>query len=90
MIYWDGDGLQWWGYLLMSLSMIAFWGLVIGGIVALVRYLGRAPEPSQTQAVQPTPEQILGERFARGELDEEEYARRLDALRDNSRPVARS
>jgi putative membrane protein len=90
MMYWDGDGLQWWGYLLMSLSMIVFWGLVIGGIVALVRYLGRAPEPVQTPPVQPTPEQILGERFARGELDEEEYARRLDALRDNRRPVARS
>jgi putative membrane protein len=89
-MYWDSDGLQWWGYLVMSLSMIVFWGLVIGGIVALVRYLGRAPEPFQMPPVQPTPEQILGERFARGELDEEEYARRLDALRDNRRPVARS
>lgn len=90
MMYWGGDGMAWWGYLLMSLSMVVFWGLLIGGIIALVRYLGRPPEQSQTQPSQPTPEQILAERFARGELDEEEYRRRLDALRGNSRPVARS
>ena len=89
-MYWGGDGMAWWGYLLMSVSMIVFWGLVIGGIIALVRYLGRPPEQSQTGPVQPTPEQILAERFARGELDEEEYRHRLDALHGNSRPVARS
>jgi putative membrane protein len=88
MMYWGGDGMHWWGYLLMSLSMVVFWGLVIGGIIALVRYLGRQPEQSQTQPVQPTPEQILAERFARGELDEEEYRRRVDALRGNRQPVA--
>jgi putative membrane protein len=90
MMYWDGDGMQWWGYLLMSLSMVVFWGLLIGGIIALVRYLGRAPEQSQTQPVQPTPEQILAERFARGELDEEEYRQRLTALGNNRPLVTRS
>jgi putative membrane protein len=89
MMYWDGD-MQWWGYLLMSVSMIVFWGVVIGGIIALVRYLGRPAEQPQSHPVQPAPEQILAERFARGELDEEEYRRRLDALRSNSRPFARS
>ncbi|MFI0716705.1 SHOCT domain-containing protein [Streptomyces inhibens] len=29
----------------------------------------------------PTPEQILAERYARGEIDEEEYQRRLATLR---------
>jgi putative membrane protein len=90
MMYWDGDGMQWWGYLLMSVSMIVFWSLLIGGVIALIRYLGRPPEQSQTGRLQPTPEQILAERFARGELDEEEYRRRLDALRGDRTPVARA
>lgn len=31
----------------------------------------------------PSPEQLLAERFARGDIDEEEYQRRLAALRSS-------
>jgi putative membrane protein len=61
----------------MSLSMVAFWGLIIWGIVAIFRGVGgswAAPEGRD-------PEQILAERFAAGEIDEEEYHRRLQRLR---------
>ncbi|MFJ9695945.1 SHOCT domain-containing protein [Kitasatospora sp. NPDC101183] len=34
----------------------------------------------------PTPEQLLAERFARGEIDEEEYRRRLATLRSANGP----
>ncbi|WP_037972432.1 SHOCT domain-containing protein [Streptomyces sp. NRRL WC-3742] len=34
----------------------------------------------------PAPEQVLAERFARGEIDEEEYRRRLDVLRSAGGP----
>ncbi|WP_391858311.1 SHOCT domain-containing protein [Streptomyces silvisoli] len=34
----------------------------------------------------PSPEQLLAERFARGEIDEYEYRRRLATLRDASSP----
>jgi putative membrane protein len=37
-----------------------------------------------------TPEQMLAERFARGEIDEQEYHQRLDTLGGKSRPGARS
>ncbi|MEV4331901.1 SHOCT domain-containing protein [Streptomyces sp. NPDC049597] len=33
----------------------------------------------------PSPEEILGRRLARGEIDEEEYRRRLDELRADPR-----
>jgi len=69
MMYWYGSGMSGWG------------GAVIFGIVALVRYFGRSGQ--QTTAPQPpqAPERLLAERFARGEIDEEEYQRRLAALR---------
>ncbi|MEK6439193.1 SHOCT domain-containing protein [Pseudonocardia sp. T1-2H] len=72
-----------WGYGLMSVSMVLFWGLIIFGVIALVRYLGRS---DRSTAARPTPEQVLAERFARGEIDEQEYHQRLDALRGRSRP----
>ena len=33
------------------------------------------------------PEQVLGERFARGEIDEDEYRRRLDVLAGRRTPT---
>ena len=41
MMYGYGIGMGGWGYALMTISMILFWGVVIYGIVALVRYAHR-------------------------------------------------
>ncbi|HEX8859312.1 MAG TPA: SHOCT domain-containing protein [Actinomycetes bacterium] len=84
---WGWNGWAWWGWALMSLSMVAFWGLVIWGIVALFR---RPADrwPGDGRREEPDPERILGERFARGEIDEEEYHRRLQTLHStNGRPA---
>lgn len=80
MMYWGyGSG---WGYALMAVSMVVFWGLVIGAIVLVVR--ATAP----TRAAGPDPQQILADRFARGEIDETEYRARLGALRgDDTQPA---
>lgn len=77
-MHWYGDGIGGWGYALMAINMILFWGLIIVGVVALVRYLGRgtAGQPGTSG-----PERILAERFARGEIDEQEYQQRLQILR---------
>lgn len=82
---WYGTGMGGWEYALMTLSMLLFWGLVIGAIVALVRYLGgagRASQAAPTRAI--GPERILAERFARGEIDEEEYRRRIAVVRHSA------
>jgi putative membrane protein len=69
----------------MSVTTVLFWGAVILGIVALVRYLGRPAQSSDgASAPRVSAEQVLAERFARGEIDEPEYASRLAALRDRS------
>lgn len=79
MMYWyNGPG--GWGYAVMVLSMVLFWGLVIAAIVFLVRGVGSdrrtPPPPSQPDE----PRRILAERFARGEIDEAEYRQRLKVL----------
>jgi putative membrane protein len=82
MMFWWGEGMTGWGYALMSVSMVLFWGVVILGIVALVRYLARSGQAAGgADAPRPSAEQVLAERFARGEIDEQEYQSRLAALR---------
>jgi putative membrane protein len=81
MMNWYGNGMGGWGYALMTISVVLFWGAVIAGIVLLVRHFGRGGQQTPTPPSQPSsPEQLLAERFARGEIDEEEYQQRLAVL----------
>lgn len=77
-----------WGYgpgywLGMGVTMILFWGLIIAGIVALVRYIGgpRHAGGPHVNSGPASPEEVLAERFARGEIDADEYQERLELLR---------
>lgn len=82
MMYW-GDGMGGWAYVLMSVSMVLFWVLVVGGIVLLVRFLGsdrRAPAPPPDAT---DPRRVLATRFARGDINEDDYRQRLEVLGDN-------
>src|SRR5690242_15084765 len=88
MMDWSGNGMSGWGYALMGLSTVLFWGLLVVGIVALVRYSGLAQRGSPHAS--PTPEQILADRFARGEIDTDEYHRRIETLRTVTRPLSKS
>ena len=74
-MWWNGDDWNGWAWLAMSLSMIVFWGMLIVGVVLVVRH-SRAEAPRRED-----PEDNLRQRFARGEIDAEEYQRRQDLLR---------
>jgi putative membrane protein len=84
MMGWYPDGMGWGGWVVMSLVMVAFWGLVIWGVVAIfrgtTRDTGSAAGPGRRDPVE-----ILDERFARGEIDVDEYHARLDVLRSSVR-----
>jgi putative membrane protein len=86
---WYGDGMGGWGFALMAVSTVVFWGAVIAGGIALFRYLNRTAATPGIGDTRPAPEQLLAERFARGEMDEEEYRQRLDTLR-SAGPAASS
>jgi putative membrane protein len=68
-IWWGGG----WG-LIEFLLMIAFWTLVVVIIVGLVRGRGGAP-PGGSSALG-----VLEERYARGEIDREEFLERRSVL----------
>jgi len=76
MMYY-GHGMGGWGYLLMMVNALLYGGLIVGGIVVLVRYLDRSARPGARSPA----ETILADRFARGEIDAEEYRRGLGVLR---------
>jgi putative membrane protein len=75
-MWWDHGGWGWGAWLVMTLGMLAFWGLVVWAVISLARSTGRAIPLGRS-----TPEDILAERLARGEIDEDEHRSRLDALR---------
>ncbi|MFD8250757.1 SHOCT domain-containing protein [Nocardia sp. NPDC059691] len=82
MMMWYGSGMSGWGYVLMTVGMVIFWALVVAGIVAVVRYAGTSSRDTTAGSSHygPTPQQILAERYARGEIDEEEFDRRMKTL----------
>ena len=77
-----------WGWIFGALVTILFWSGVVWLVMALFRsvscrprgWSGRRSERSEWGAAE-DPEQILGRRYASGEIDEEEFHRRLDHLR---------
>jgi putative membrane protein len=81
MMGWYGTHMTGWGYLSMGAGMIAFWVLVIAAVVLLARSFtgGTGDGPAQPDSSS-FPERILAERFAGGEIDDEEYRRRLEVL----------
>jgi uncharacterized membrane protein len=88
MWYW-GTGVHWWAWGLGVFTTIVFWGLVIWAIAALVGWARSSrretPEPPGPAGDGPRTDdnaaQTLSQRFAAGEIDAEEYRRRLEVLR---------
>jgi putative membrane protein len=93
-MFWHGPQLGGWGWAL-GLGSLVFWALLVVAIIALVRFFtgggqrllppyGGGPYGQPGPAAGPaaaTPEQILAGRFARGEIDEDEFHQRMAALR---------
>jgi putative membrane protein len=80
---WYGNGSGWVGWLVMSLTMLIFWGGLIGLVVWLVRQPRRQDGDEKSPDKSPTT--ILEERFARGDIDEEEFHNRRETLQASGR-----
>lgn len=68
-----GWRLGWGVWLAMSLTMVAFWGLIIWAFLSSAR--------SGDTSRHDRGEDILADRFARGEIDEDEFRRRRELIR---------
>ena len=77
MMFWYGAHWAFWQASLMWVGMIAFWGLLIWAVYALIT---AARKPSQDRGDGDGARRILDERLARGEIDEAEYHRLRDLL----------
>jgi putative membrane protein len=70
--------MMWWGsgygWIWMLLSWVVIIGLVVWAVTAL------SGRDARGRNGPPSARHILDERFARGEIDEEEYRRRRDEL----------
>lgn len=68
------DNMGWWGPGFGWVFMILFWGLVIAGLVALIKWLSGVSRGTGAREI--TPLDVLKERYARGEIDREEFERK--------------
>jgi len=73
----NGGG-HWWAWLIGAVVLVILVGLVVFAVVRMTTSSGTSATnaPERRSA-----EDLLAERFARGEIDEDEYRRRRDALR---------
>ena len=81
-----GTGWGMGGWVLMGLAMITFWVLVAFGLVALLRPSSRARGGGAESTAPRVPDRssalrTLDDRFARGDMTEEDYRQRRDLLK---------
>lgn len=85
MMFWYGNAMSGWWYVLMMVGMVAFWIVIAVAVIALVRGLAHTPELPSPHV--DTPEQVLAHRLARGEIDDDEYQRKLHLLQGDDHRV---
>ncbi len=80
--WWNGG----WGHMASGGIMMMFvWGGLIVLAIILIRYFLRESDQRAAGQQRQTPIEILEERFARGEVDQQEYEARRRVLGDNRR-----
>jgi putative membrane protein len=85
MMFWYDGGWAWWQAGLMWVGMLAFWGLLIWAVYALITNLTRKTSPGHGGG---DARAILDQRLARGEIDAEEYHRLRDLIGTGTRHAA--
>lgn len=80
-MYWYDHGPDHMGYAWMGMGMLLLWALTTLVVVLVaLRFAPRSRPDAQGSPARPA-EQVLAQRFARGDIDEPEYLARLEVLR---------
>ncbi|WP_406386207.1 SHOCT domain-containing protein [Streptomyces sp. NBC_00211] len=82
-MFWYDHGTGGWGWAAMSFSMVLLVALAVMAVVLLLRSVDRFTSGPVEPRAAPSAKQVLAERFARGEIDEEEFERSLTVLREH-------
>lgn len=76
-----GSGLGWGGWLVVVAMMVVFWGALAWVVVTMIRHGSSAGKTTGPPQQYQDTLRVLDERYARGEIDDDEYRRRRDVLR---------
>jgi putative membrane protein len=79
MMGWDDGGWSAIDWLAMGLMMVLFWAALAGIVVWLIRST-RTDHRAGTRPATSHADELLAERFARGEIDADEFTRRRGQL----------
>ena len=77
---WGHMGYYGWGWGGMGIAMLMFWGLLIAAIVVLFRYSRGNGGPCGGRMREKSALDILKERYARGEIEREEFEQKKKDL----------
>lgn len=82
MMYgWGNNGWDAGMWIIMIIVVVMLWVLIVFGVMAFSRYLRHGDlRPLRGNG---GAEAILRDRFARGEIDEDEFRKRMTALREH-------
>jgi len=75
--YGMGPGMMWGWWGMGWIFMIIFWGLIVVGLILLIRYLIRISKEGKAEE---SALDILKKRYARGEIDKEEFEQKKKDL----------
>jgi putative membrane protein len=82
MMFWSDNHWVFWQVALMWVGMMAFWGLIIRAVYALVTSTNHRPENEHRGD---DARRILDQRLAKGEIDAEEYGRLRELMAHDGR-----
>ncbi len=86
MMYGYDSGMSGWGYVLMTVAVLLVAGLAAMGALVLIRSGAAARRSAPDPARQTEAQRILEQRFAAGEVDQDEFRSRMDVLRSTTKP----
>ncbi|SLA61091.1 SHOCT domain-containing protein [Mycobacteroides abscessus] len=83
MMLWYGSEMSGWAYAGMAIGMVLFWtALIVGGVVLLQHVFGTNNAESIRMRDTDSARCILAAKFARGEIDENQFRRQIATLRE--------
>ncbi len=81
---WSGAYFGWgWNWLLTAGVLILLFAVIITAVVLAIRYLSSGPRHGDVSRPSAEAEDLLAQRFARGEIDDAQYRQRVTALREH-------